>query len=489
MSRVGGASRPVALRPNTQWFNPDEFEESAYAPQNDIPFGRAAAAGGGGGRGGGGRGVAGGGGAGAVLGATAGRSGFVSSLAGGVRGAAAAGRGRGGPIGGRTGPVGGGSRYEMLGAADVHGNRSLLGGGGGGSAGGDVDILGRSSLNGMADGGGGNAVDILARSSLGGGVSGGADILGRASGVGSVSSIGGGGGVLPLGRTPSFGRATLPPALKLSSSGEVPELEAVDRHHAGGGGVLRRVGSGLLAGGPLPGPVGPLGALKGPPPPSQIPDRPGSITTSTTHTDGEGRTIVTKTVVTRTHSGRIRTEVTTTTSGPAHLINGGGGGGGGVLGPLDEPPPLSPAVRLAQGSGLRAARSGGSAQSSPDAAMAAASQVGRLSGITSASAAASPVRGTASSGSGAEGAAQQSPRRTSICDGVGGGPAGAPPPPLGRRPSQTGLLAGQPVRPVSGGRSTPVPATAPGQLHPPAAAAPANLRSTWGGGTAIGGGG
>ncbi|GIL66740.1 hypothetical protein Vafri_20216, partial [Volvox africanus] len=337
MSRVGGASRPVTLRPNTQWFNPDEFEESSYAPQNDVPFGRMGGAGGGGGRGGDGR--AGG------SGGPAGRGGFVSSLSGAGRGAGAAGRGRGGPIGGRTGPVGGGSRYEMLGSADVHGSHYPLGGGGGG----DAEILGRGSMNNLAGGGGGNAADILARSSLGGSISGSADILGRTSGGGGVSSLGGG-GVLPLGRTPSFGRVTLPPALKLSSSGEVLDLEPMDRQSAGGGGVLRRVGSGRLAGGPLPGPVGPLGALKGPPPPSQIPDRPGSITTTTTQTDGEGRTIVTKTVVTRTHSGRIRTEVTTTTSGPAHLINGGGGGGGGgALGPLDEPPPMSPGMRLAQG--------------------------------------------------------------------------------------------------------------------------------------------
>ncbi|EFJ49075.1 hypothetical protein VOLCADRAFT_104512 [Volvox carteri f. nagariensis] len=234
------------------------------------------------------------------------------------------------------------------------------------------------------------------------------DILGRTSMGGTVGG--------PLARPPSFGRGTLPPPgpLKLGNGSEVMELEASE--WPGGGAAA-----------------------------------------------AAGRTIVTKTVVTRTHSGRIRTEVTTTTSGPAHLINGYGSGGSGGVGSVDEPPtPLSPGVRLAQGSGLRAARSGGSAQTSPTAAAAAAAANGALS----------------------------SPRRPSIADGVsapggGGGGGAAPPSPiLTRRPSQTGLL---PLRPVSAGRTAPLAASLPGPLQSSQGnAVQAALRNTWGG---AGGGG
>ncbi len=47
---MGGASRPVTLKANTQWFNPDDLDISAFAPQNDAPFGRLLATGGAGGK-------------------------------------------------------------------------------------------------------------------------------------------------------------------------------------------------------------------------------------------------------------------------------------------------------------------------------------------------------------------------------------------------------------------------------------------------------
>lgn len=40
MFRGGGTNRAVQMRANTQWFNPDDFDESAYSPQNDAPFRR-----------------------------------------------------------------------------------------------------------------------------------------------------------------------------------------------------------------------------------------------------------------------------------------------------------------------------------------------------------------------------------------------------------------------------------------------------------------
>lgn len=164
-------------------------------------------------------------------------------------------------------------RLDLSSSTDLTANGTLYGGS-------STEMLGRNSM-------GGGGVDFLGRTSQGGGPA--TDILGRTTLGGSALGS----------RPPSFNRSTLPPpALKLGTSGDVYAQEAVENSNVGGGGrgMLRRMGSGMqpvavaAAGGglPLPGPMGPLAAVRGPPPPDHIPDRPGTVTTTTTQSDLEG---------------------------------------------------------------------------------------------------------------------------------------------------------------------------------------------------------
>ncbi|KAG2487965.1 hypothetical protein HYH03_013405 [Edaphochlamys debaryana] len=313
------------------------------------------------------------------------------------------------------------------------------------------------------------------------------------------AGAGAGGGAASMGRT--MGRA---PSLTRNGGHAAPEP---DPPFGGGGfggfgdraspsGVsLRRQGSGAL-GGTLGGTLGGGGMGMGglsPPPAAQVPDRPGTCTTTSTVTDSRGLTTTTKTTVTRTHSGRIRTAVETSHSGPAHIIaqlrdqeaRGGGSGGGG--GGWEEA--ISPTRRLSTGGpGGGAApwggRTGGpgSADGSPMApgspvtppGMRRAGPGATLAGPGSSLLASATATGrVSSSGSGAN------PLRTSMSGAVpllgggGGGAGGSGSTGVSPRLSQTGMLPS--ARPGSASRDRPI-GTPPG-----VGGGASNLRSSWAG--------
>ncbi|KAG2433437.1 hypothetical protein HXX76_008494 [Chlamydomonas incerta] len=329
-------------------------------------------------------------------------------------------------------------------------------------------------------------------------------------------------------RPPSAGRR--PPPFSHHSGGAGGD--SGDWEHAGGGGgggggaaaPPRRVGSGgNFAAPPSPGGGagggggggGAGGGLKGLPPGVTIPDRAGTAITTSTERDGQGRTIVTRTTVTRTTSGRIKAEVHTTTSGPAHLIHGPGGGGaaaaahgggGGGGGGYTEDS-ISPTRRAGAGAAPWAPGVRGDVSPSSPAPASPVTPPGAVRRTPSGGGAGGPAGGGVLAGAPANALRMSqsgslsgalpggSTMRPSLSGGVTG-PAGAAAAAAGARVSASGHSPTISPRPASTQRPD-RPASArgppPTPPSPSTAAAANNLRSSWagplsGGGAGPGGG-